>query len=483
MKENMKRNYVRLGIILLAASVAVVNNVYAAGKGKKKEKENTEQNANIDSLIINGTNQTASFFVDPQCLTEDSIEIIAPNGFVVSPNRIPANSGKTEVAVLLKSTQSISEGKIVLKSGDAYSYVPVKGYASALPVKQELDGKKGTNTENFSSPFQYGENGYTLEFKVQSDMPGKDFYPYFVDKDGYGLKAYITSDGIGLYSGENRKGLSNPASGQHEGGSGKFYNNDGLAHIYRIAVTSDKRAFIFRDNLPVDTVRLADYGPQPNFADGIGDLKENLLRNGGFEGEFNTEDKIAKAIEGWDIVIGDRWNSEQYILPREINKELDYNNHIFQIKPYKWRNGWSDGILEQVVDVAPNETYTLSALVKGGVSKKKGTTGKIIIDEAQDHSKQVVTEIISDEWETYSLDYTTSAECKQLRIKFTVGKGTWGGDITPLEVDNAKLTGVSRTYTPKFGFENKDAELEYFLLDESGAYAPNQPTIKVTIKK
>lgn len=51
--------------------------------------------------------------------------------------------------------------------------------------------------------------------------------------------------------------------------------------------------------------------------------------------------------------------------------------------------GWSDGILMQVVDVAPNETYTLSALLKGGIAKKAGTlTGKMIIEEAQNKEKK-----------------------------------------------------------------------------------------------
>ena len=51
----------------------------------------------------------------------------------------------------------------------------------------------------------------------------------------------------------------------------------------------------------------------------------------------------------------------------------------------------------QVVDVAPNETYTLSALLKGGIAKKAGTlTGKMIIEEAQNKEKRVVTEIASD---------------------------------------------------------------------------------------
>ena len=151
-------------------------------------------------------------------------------------------------------------------------------------------------------------------------------------------------------------------------------------------------------------------------------------------------------MEGWDVVISDRWNSEQQILPEEIDNNQDLDNHVFEIRPYKWATGWSDGILMQVVDVVPNESYTLSALLKGGIAKKEGKlTGKMIIEEVQDPEKKVITEIASDNWETYSMDYTTSAECNQIRVSFTVGRGGWGNDIGAVRVDNAKLTGTSRT--------------------------------------
>ena len=104
--------------------------------------------------------------------------------------------------------------------------------------------------------------------------------------------------------------------------------------------------------MPIDSVRIIDYAPQPYFASGIGEAEENLLKNPDFEGEFDTnpESKLVTAVEGWDVVIGDRWNSEQYIKPEEIDNMQDIDNHIFEIKPYKWAAGWSDGILMQVVD-------------------------------------------------------------------------------------------------------------------------------------
>lgn len=482
----MRKKYVK--VMLLSMTLLAINTVatYAfQPKDEKKENETvkTTVEEHLPLLSINGTNESASFIVNSESLTGKEIKITAPNGFTVAPTVIPANRSKQKVTVTLNSTKILTEGKIILRSGDTRSYIKVKGYGTALPVKDitsSLIYKGGADTE-FSKAFTPGSKGYTIEFRVKTDSPEKSFYPYFVNEKGYGFKAYITSDEIGLYN-AYKKEINNPATKSKAGGRGKFYNEDEQAHTYRIAVTPDNRAFIYRDGIPVDSVRITDYAPQSNFAEGIGEPVENLLKNPNFEGEFdvNAETKLATRIDGWDIVIGDRWNSEQHILPEEIDNNQDLDNHVFEIRPYKWATGWSDGVLMQVVDVAPNETYTLSALLKGGIAQKEGKlTGKMIIEEVQDPEKKAITEIASDNWETYSMDYTTSANCNQIRVSFAVGRGGWGNDIGAIRVDNTKLTGTSRNYLPKFGFVENTAEVEYFTIDESGAYAPAQPQINI----
>lgn len=482
----MKKNYVKimlLSVVLLASNVA---DTYAnLPDGKKKEKKTDASNTQerLPLLVFKEANQPMSFEVNSKNLIGKEITITAPKGFTVSPQVIPANASKQKVTVTLQSTKALTEGKIVLRSEDYRYYIKAMGYGTALPVKDIAGSPLVQNKPEFSQNFKPGKNGYTIEFKVKTNDEMQAFYPYFVDGQGYGFKAYITSDAFGIFNGGNKKDIQNPATASEEGGRGKFYNNDGLAHIYRFAVTPDNRAFIYRDGMPIDTVRINDFGTQPGFADGTGEVKENLLKNADFEGEYellpNTE--IANGIEGWDIVIGDRWNSEQIIKPEELDKTFDFNNHVFEIRPYKWSGStWSDGILAQVVDVAPNETYTLSALVKGGISEKESrNTGKMVIREVQNTEKSNVTEITSNDWETYSADYTTSPDCNQLEISFSVGRGGWGNDITPVRVDNVKLTGMARTYTPKVGFNNS-AELEYFTIDESGAYAPEPATIEIS---
>lgn len=482
----MKKRYVKIMFLSMALLVISTAATYAVQpKDEPKETVQTPTDEHLPSLTINGTNESSSFFVDSKALPGKEITITAPNGFTVTPTIIPANSGKQKVTVTLNSTKILTEGKIILRSGDTRSYVSVKGYGTELPVKEIAASPvymKGNDTE-FTKKFTPNTKGYTIEFRIKTDDSEKSFYPYFVNEKGYGFKAYITSNEIGLFN-AYKKEINNPATNGKTGGKGKFYNHDGQAHTYRFAITPDNRAFIYRDGIPVDSVRIMDYAPQPYFAGEVGEAVENLLKNPNFEGEFdiNPETKLATRIEGWDIVIGDRWNSEQQILPEEIDNNQDLDNHIFEIRPYKWATGWSDGILMQVVDVAPNETYTLSALLKGGIAKKEGKlTGKMIIEEVEDPEKKVITEIASDNWETYSMDYTTSATCKQIRVSFTVGRGGWGNDISAVCVDNAKLTGVSRTYSPKFGFVDNTSDIEYFTIDESGAYAPMQPTITINL--
>ena len=49
------------------------------------------------------------------------------------------------------------------------------------------------------------QKGYTIEFKIKTDDSEKSFYPYFVNEKGYGFKAYITSNEIGLFNAYKKK--------------------------------------------------------------------------------------------------------------------------------------------------------------------------------------------------------------------------------------------------------------------------------------
>jgi hypothetical protein len=467
------------------------------GSAANSEKDNKKESYKAGDhtsplLIINGTFKSVTFTVNGRDLQADQpINITATGGFSVSPSTIPAKSQNATVTVTLDSYKNETEGKIILRSGDIRSYVDLKGFGTPLPTKDISrspvypGGEEAQFVKTAGEGFKPTNKGYTLEFTVNTDAAGKEFYPYAVDGKGVGFKAYVTSAGTGLYSAASEKAISNPVN-SIDAGLGKFYNDDHRSHVYRYAVTPDNRIFIYRDGLPIDTVRAIDYGTQPDFATETGDPVENLLKNPGFEGEFETfyDNHVAEKIEGWDVLIGDRYNSQQFIKPQEINNEQDFNNHILSIERYKWADGWSAAEVGQVVDVAPNETYTLSALVRGGIKKEGDLLGKIKIEEVQDGTLGKSVDITSKNWETYSLDYTTSAECKQIRVFFYLERDKWGAEIAPLDIDNVKLTGKSRTYAPKIGFSNKSSVVKYFTYDLSGAYAPlAKPEINITVGK
>ncbi|MDE6134177.1 MAG: hypothetical protein K2F79_01215, partial [Muribaculaceae bacterium] len=81
--------------------------------------------------------------------------------------------------------------------------------------------------------------------------------------------------------------------------------------------------------------------------------------------------------------------------------------------------------------------------------------------------------------EQYGLNYTTSADCKQIKVilhneRFLNGGG-WGSSPKAFLVDEMVLTGTSRVLDQKVGFENTGANVEYFAYDMSGAYAPLAP--------
>lgn len=436
------------------------------------------------SLTINGTQNSASFLLSVKDFQSNlPISLTATTGFTVAPATLSPNATNAKVTVTLTSWAKETPGKVFIRSGDFRSYVSLKGIGTALPTKDlsrsplYTGGKDARFVKTRSEGFTPGANGYTLEFKVNTSTDEQEFCPYAVSDKGIGFKAYISSDSVGLFSAANKKSFPNPATSV-ESGLRKFYNNDGRSHTYRFAVTPDNHIFIYRDGFLIDTVRAGDYGPQEDFASGNGDTADNLLKNPNFEGACDRgSEEVARAIEGWDIGSFDIYNARAYIVNQEIDNQQDFNNQVLKVIRYKWNAGWGAAEISQIVDVVPNETYTLSALVKGGLKKEGPALGKIKLQEVQNKERGESADIVSDAWETYTLKHTASADCKQIRIFFYLERDKWGATISPLLVDNVKFTGKARTYTAKAGFNNQSAAVDYFTYDLSGAYAPPQPVM------
>ena len=264
------------------------------------------------------------------------------------------------------------------------------------------------------------------------------------------------------------KGISNPANG------GTFYNTDGLYHTYRYAVTPDKRVFIYRDGLPVDTFRVADLALQPDWSVENGKQTRNLLKNPGFEGEwdFSKSRNLVDKIEGWDVYPYDQYNSTQEIVNEERDNDVDQNNHVLSVKRYMWSDGWSAAQISQIVDVAPNEIYSFSALAKGGIKKDGTQLATLRIEDLQNADNKVTIPVTSDDYQTYAADFTPLANTKQIRVICSLERDKWGASITALKVDDVKLTGMSRNVQQQIGFDNTGADIQYFAFDNTGAYAP-----------
>ena len=436
-----------------------------------------------DELQIRGTGATATFTVTAEHLTGD-LSVAATHGFSVSPTVIKAGTRQATVRVTHQTTLLENSGRIILRSGDLRKEVAVTGYGDALPVKDisslaHTFGGEAVESQSFDAS-GLGDQGYTIELKARADDPGKTVLPYAVTSSGLGFKSYIRSTTMGLLNSRNvfvsEKGISNPSNG------GTFYNTDGLFHTYRYAVTPDRRVFVYRDGLPVDTFRVADLALQPEWSQTNGPVRKNLLRNGNFEGEYNfsSSQNITKYIEGWDVYPYDQYNSYQSISREERSNEVDQNNHVLSIHRYMWEGGWADAEISQIVDVASDDIYTFSALAKGGIRSNGDILGSIRIQDLQNDENNTTVKVTSDNYQKYSVDFETRANTRQIRITFGLGRAAWGASVSAFRIDDARLVGTSRIPTAQVGFENSDADIEYFAIDATGAYAPVLPGLSVS---
>ena len=434
-----------------------------------------------DALTINGTGASKTFNVTAENLTGD-ISITATHGFAVSPSIIKAGTKQATVQVRNRTTLIENIGRIILRSGDLRKEVKLTAYGTPLEVKDLSDhivyqGADSEESQSFDAS-ALTDKGYTIEIKAKTDELSKSVLPYAVTADGLGFKSYIRNTSMGLMNGKgvfvSEKGLSNPANG------GTFYNTDGLYHTYRYAVTPDRRVFVYRDGLPVDTFRIADLALQPEWSENNTEMKPNIIKNGNFEGEYNFSESqnITKFIEGWDVYPYDQYNSYQDIEREERSNDVDQNNHVLSIHRYMWNDGWADAEISQIVDVASNDIYTFSALAKGG-QYNGSALGSIRIQDLQNNGNSAKVDVTSDSYQKYSIDFETLATTKQIRITFQLGRAKWGASTSAFKIDDARLVGTSRRQDAQVGFENLGANVAYFAIDPTGAYAPPLPGLSI----
>ncbi|MBR4366445.1 MAG: hypothetical protein IKP43_06670, partial [Bacteroidaceae bacterium] len=431
----------------------------------------------VDEIIIAGTGASKTFTVNAANLVGD-ISVVATSGFSVYPTTIKAGKKTTTITVTNNTYRRKNAGKVIFRSGDKRAVVNLIGYCSDLEPKDISGGPVytgGTDETKTFDGFNPGEKGYTVEARVKVDDASKNFYPFATTDKGVGFKGYVNATGIGLYNGTGSfvsdESMSNPSNG------GTFYNTDGEYHTYRYAVTPDERVIVYRDGITIDSMRVADLAPQVDWSYENGPVVKNLIKNPGFEGEYDHRNSVIARIEGWDVYPWDQYNSYQSIVSDERSNEIDQNNHAMRINRYMWEGGWAAGEVSQIVDVAPNEYYRFSCLAKGGM-RGDSPLGTIRITDLQnDDNKQTMT-VSGDSYKTYTTEFETKANTKQIRVSFVLERAAWGASVSGLQADDVKLTGVSRLIKQQIGFENNGADIEYFTFDNTGAYAPAFPTLQ-----
>jgi mannose/fructose/N-acetylgalactosamine-specific phosphotransferase system component IIB len=430
--------------------------------------------ASADTLLIDGTGKSGTFTVSGENLT-GPISVTATAGFTASPSKLDAGSQDVTVTVTSTTTLARNTGKVILRSGDKRTYVKVTSLGTPLERRDLSQNPVYTGTDDSKSfeGFSPTDKGYTLEFRARTDDATKFVYPYAVTGAGTGFRGYVASEGMGLYNSATQKGLSNPSNG------GTFYNTDGLYHTYRYAVTPDRRVFVYRDGIAVDTVRTSDLALPEDFCTENGDVVANLIKNPGFEGEWNRRpaDNLTYRIEGWDVSPLDQYNSTQSVVGEERSNDVDQDNHVLEVNRYKWSAGWGAAEISQTVDVAPNEVYSFSALAKGGIKSDGTQLASLRIQDLQDSNNKATIPITGDSYQKYAADFTTSATCKQIRIVCYLERDKWGASISDFRIDDVKLTGVSRRAKAQIGFTKNFADLAYFTYDTTGAYAPLESSL------
>lgn len=508
----MKKKYFFVSVLALALAMPGNDSAYAqladgglrvtmGASGEDADKAPMKAPIEPESILtFTSTGQTKTFTLTMANLTDD-VELIPSFGFEVFPTVVPVGTATTPVAVTYTSYRSL-QGRLVIRSGNNFVLVDLAGTATPLeekdlsqtPVYQGASDpmEDGSFETDDAAGFTPGDKGYTVEFKVRTAAANQSFdFSAILKGDNSrttgSLAGYVTSEGLGLYSSNTMKyGISNPYK-DTEGGNKNFYNNDGKYHTYRYAVTPERRIFVYRDGLFIDQFMADSYTVDPDTEMENGEYSENLLVNGDFQSEFirSGSDSILSKMHGWQFQNSDRWNGfpvieyEEYGTgSEELPYQDPYSNYMLKLKRETWATGWGAIEAFQIVDVAPGETYALSALVKGGKSKEE-RYGKMIIAEEQNKDAKVEQVVSNDGFDVtnrtdfYSLSYTPSANCKQLRVTFYLEKNGWGQGVDPLVIDNVKLEGVARTITEQtIGFENSFSEVAYFTYDVTGAYAP-----------
>lgn len=402
----------------------------------------------------------------------EDITVICPEGFEAAPRSLKYDASKSILRIKMTSQREKVSGNIILRSGTTKTLLKVDGRGTPLPEKvlSDTPAYTGTDATWSADAFTPSAKGYTVEFKAKTAGTAT-----------IGFTGVDALGSINTFAGGGKHGVVNGSETLNRGN----IDDPAKEHTYRYAVTADRHVFVYCDGAPLDTLRINDYANPADLPYVEGDESANLLTNSGFEGAASTyvmSDDPEGAVfynyvQGWTInAPNDGWNSRTYISEAVVGDEMADDNHVLELARYQWQDGWANSEVSQTVNVVPGTTYRLSAMAMGGFKKSDDSSlGYIRIEEVQAPTKckeVKIAEAHRYKFGHYTLNYTPSAKCTQLRVVLGMKKAGKGTESERVRFDDVTLAGKAVRLTPSLTMNNHGATLDYFAYDESGAYAP-----------
>lgn len=400
----------------------------------------------------------------------DKLTLATTGDFLVEPEEVAANSDATTVTVTFLGTRDGS-GSLVVSAGSFRTSVPLFGTASALETKDIsanpfCTGEDATYLAGEADGFKPGKAGYTIELSAGLDRySGGSFEIGSLNSREKGTNLVISDEFTGT---STEQGNVDFLQDQMIPNVGDF--------IYRITVTPDNLAYIFRDNVALDTLDLTSVPADLKFVSTTESTDcDNMVRNGNFSGNYEytqyEEANMLSSLAGWHLSGLSEWNCRAFIVADSENP----GSRILNFQRYEWNAGWADGEASQVVNVCPNTRYSFSAETRGGSGDGLNLASMQVSELGSVGTAQSINvSNSSSDFSTRTINFTTSADCRQVKLSFRLASsGKDHGPKCGFYVRNVKLSGKKPVSTPGI-YLNSGApyRFKYFTYDLSGAYLP-----------